>query len=488
MSIPVCAPLRPGHGVRALRLRLLSLRGELCLLLVLQHAVGDLAHQRLGQLLPELDVVGHGVLGNVLAAVVQQLPLRLVVGGDAALEHHKRLHLLHLVGIGHADDTAHLHVLMGVQNILQLTGIHVVAGGNDHPLGASLEVDEALLVHGAQIAGIHPRQPVRVLPQRMRRLLGVVHVLLHDGGARQQDLALLAVGHLLVGVGSDDLDIGVGEGQTDGALLIDVGGGQAAGGHRLRGAVALPHLNDRVVVVQEPVELLLQLNGQAVAAGEHALQTAEVGAVHAGQPQQRLVQSGHTGDKVALVLHDLLGVALGGEPGDEDAPSALGQHGVDAHAQPEAVEQGHGGQHPVAGTEHGIGGDDLLSQRVEVAVGQHDALGGAGGAAGVQDHGGVVKAPLHPVALVEAEPGHIHKLPPPDDRRVLGDLLYLPPLGEHIARPDGAAQGVLHGGDDDVDDLGVLPHVLELVVELIQRNGGGGLRGVQIELDLLLRR
>ena len=159
-----------------------------------------------------------------------------------------------------------------------------------------------------------------------------------------------------------------------------------------------------------------------------------------------------------------------------------------AHAQTEAVEQGHGRQHPVAGPEHGVGGDDLLAQCVEVAVGQHDALCGAGGAAGVQNDRGIVVASLHPVVLVEAVPGHIHKFLPPDDRRVLGDLLDLPPLGEHIARPDGAAEGVLHGGDDDVDDAGVLADMLELVVELIQRNGRGGLGGVEIELDLLLRR
>ena len=152
------------------------------------------------------------------------------------------------------------------------------------------------------------------------------------------------------------------------------------------------------------------------------------------------------------------------------------------------MEQGHGGQHPVAGAEHGIGGDDLLRQRVEVAVGQHDALGGAGGAAGIEDHRRIVIAPFHPEVLVEAEAGHVHKLPPADDRRVVGDLLDLAALGQHIAGADGAAQRVLHRGDDDVDDAGVLADMLKLVVELIQRDGGGGLGLVEIELDLLLRR
>ena len=56
------------------------------------------------------------------------------------------------------------------------------------------------LVHAAQIAGVYPCHAVGMLAQGVRRLLGIVHVLLHDGGAGQQDLALLAVGQLLVGV------------------------------------------------------------------------------------------------------------------------------------------------------------------------------------------------------------------------------------------------------------------------------------------------
>ena len=147
---------------------------------------------------------------------------------------------------------------------------------------------------------------------------------------------------------------------------------------------------DGLVVVEELVELLLQLDGQAVAAGEHALEAAQIRAVHAGQAQQRLIERGHAGDEVAAVFHDLLGVALGGEARDQDAAAALGEHRVDAHAQAEAVEQRHGGEHLVAGAEHRVGGDDLLAQGVEVPVGQHDALGGAGGAAGIEDDGGVV--------------------------------------------------------------------------------------------------
>ena len=316
-------------------------------------------------------------------------------------------------------------------------------------------------------------------------LVGVVHVLLHDGGARQQDLALLAVGQLLVGVGLHDLDVGIREGDADAALLEHLGGRQAAGGDGLGGAVALPDLDDGLVVIEELVELLLELNGEAVAAGEDALQAAEVRAVHAGQAQQGLVEGGDAGDEVALVLGDELGVALGGEAGHQDAAPALGEHGVDAHAQAEAVEERHGGEHLVAGAEHGVGGDDLLAQGVEVAVGEDDALGGAGGAAGVEDDGGIVAGALDGI-VPEAGAAHVHELPPADDGGVLGDLRDLAALGEHVAGLHRAAELILHAGDDDVHHLGVLADALKLVVELVQGDGGDALGLVEVELDLLL--
>ena len=158
---------------------------------------------------------------------------------------------------------------------------------------------------------------------------------------------------------------------------------------------------------------------------------------------------------------------------------------MDAHAQTEAVEDGHGGQHLVPGTEHGVGGDDLLPQRVKVLIGQDDALGGAGGAAGVEDDGGIVGGAAD-LVVVEAAAAQALEFLPPDDRGVLGDFLDLPPLGEHVARLNGLRQGILDAGNDDVDHLGVLADGLEFVVELIESNGGDALGFVEIELDLLL--
>ena len=41
------------------------------------------------------------------------------------------IHILHPIGVRHTDNAAHLHILVGIQNILDLTGIHIVARGDD---------------------------------------------------------------------------------------------------------------------------------------------------------------------------------------------------------------------------------------------------------------------------------------------------------------------------------------------------------------------
>ena len=141
------------------------------------------------------------------------------LGGDAGLEHDKGLHLLHLQRVRHADDAAHLHQLVGVEDVLQLGGIDIVAAGDDHALDALLEVDKAVLVHGAQIPGVDPGQAVGVALEGLRRLLRVVEVAQHHrGAATGRSRPSCAVGHLLLRAGLDDLIVGIREGNADGAL------------------------------------------------------------------------------------------------------------------------------------------------------------------------------------------------------------------------------------------------------------------------------
>ena len=83
---------------------------------------------------------------------------------------------------------------------------------------------------------------------------------------------------------------------------------------------------------------------------------------------------------------------------------------------------------------------------------------------GVKDHAGSWAFTLRPVLpVVGTAPAE--KFVPAENRGVLGDLLELAALSEHIAGLDGLAQGVLDGGDDDVVQVHVLPDGLELVVK-----------------------
>ena len=58
-----------------------------------------------------------------------------------------------------------MDIFVCVYDVFKLSGIHIVAGADDHSLCTASEVDEALAVHRAEVAGVDPCQPVVVLAQ-----------------------------------------------------------------------------------------------------------------------------------------------------------------------------------------------------------------------------------------------------------------------------------------------------------------------------------
>ena len=81
---------------------------------------------------------------------------------------------------------------MGEQHFLDLARIDVGAAGDDQVLGAVLEVEIALLVEDADVAGMQP-----AAAQRGRARLRVLPIARHDHAAAE-DLAGLARRHRLV--------------------------------------------------------------------------------------------------------------------------------------------------------------------------------------------------------------------------------------------------------------------------------------------------
>ena len=302
------------------------------------------------------------------SAVGHQLLLGLFICRNTRFQHDECLDRLHAVRIGNADDAAHLNLLMGIQDVFQLGGIDVVTGRDDHSLGASAEVDEAFIVHHAKVACVNPCKTVLMGAQGFGCFLGVVHIALHDSRTGKQNFTFLAIRHFLIGARLDNLDIGVREGQTDTAFLVTVARCQAARRDSLGCAIAFTHLDRRFMIGQEPVEFLLELNGQGVAAGEYTLQGRKVRVVHGRQSQQCFVECRHAGNEVALVLGDQLCIALGCKARHENASAALGKHCMNAYTQTETMEKRHRRQHSVTRSEHRVGSHDLLAQRIEILV------------------------------------------------------------------------------------------------------------------------
>ena len=58
--------------------------------------------------------------------------------------------------VGNADDRAFGDVGVLVERLLDLGGIDVLAAGDDHVLDPVDDIDEAVLVHIAAVAGVQP--------------------------------------------------------------------------------------------------------------------------------------------------------------------------------------------------------------------------------------------------------------------------------------------------------------------------------------------
>ena len=237
------------------------------------------------------------------------------------------------------------------------------------------------------------------------------------------------------------------------------------------------------MIIEELVKLFLQFNGKRIASREHALEAAQVRVFHALHAQHRLIERRHAGNEVAAVFHDLLGVILGIDARDQNTAAPALQHRVDAHAKSEAVEHRHGREHLVAGAEHWVGRDDLGTERVEVFVCHHDALGLAGRAAGVQNNSRVFSSALD-LVIIKAGLREAYELVPADDRRLLGDLPDLAAFRQHVTRLKRLGQRVLDARDDDVDDLCVAADTLEFVVKLVQGDRRHAFGLVEIKFDL----
>src|SRR5262249_14502751 len=117
-----------------------------------QYELLNLARRRLRQF-PEYNVARAFVSGEVLAAPGDQFLRR---RGRARLELNEGAcrRALCVVGLRHYGGG--LHGGVPVQRILDFDGGDILATRNDDVLGAVLELDVAVRMHDAEVAGVEP--------------------------------------------------------------------------------------------------------------------------------------------------------------------------------------------------------------------------------------------------------------------------------------------------------------------------------------------
>jgi len=115
------------------------------------------------------------------------------------------------VAIRNPDDRSSHDGGMGVENVLDLAGIDILAAADDHVLAPALNAAISVLVETPQIAGVKPAFGIDCRSRRFR----IVEIVFHDGVSASADFADLSDRHNRAGFRTDDLDFGLRHGPAD---------------------------------------------------------------------------------------------------------------------------------------------------------------------------------------------------------------------------------------------------------------------------------
>jgi len=265
------------------------------------------------------------------------------------------------------------------EDVFDFAGEGFFTGDDDHFFFAAGDVEEAIGVDHAEVAGLE----VAIGCQHCGSFVGEVVIALHDHGAFEPDLADLALGEcfaIIVG----DAGFGAGDHFADGAGAVDLGGVEGDDGTGFGQAVAFEDGDAEFLF-----EGFAEDGGEGLAAGDDGVDVGEVfglGVFQAGDGGEHAGDAEEDGD---LVFADGVEGGDGAEAGDVDNLRAQldgrEHHGRDA----EGVEQGDDPKERVLVLELG-GFDGRVDVGLEVVIGEEDAFGHAGRAAGVKQHGDVI--------------------------------------------------------------------------------------------------
>ena len=279
-----------------------------------------------------------------------------------------------------------MHQLMLTDKALDGDGEDLVAiEAGDHALDAALDVHEAVFINGADVARVDPYLAVGVLPHDVVGLVYVLVVALHHGFAGDTDLAGGVIAKLLARFGVEDANGGGDTGDAHASLLVAVVDAEGSGGGDLTHAVALSQGIADVVRVHKGLHFGLQAGVHGVTTGAEGENEGQVKVLHLLAIDEDLVEGGGGDHMLGLVLLDVLAHLEGQELGNEGQLQAEGQGHVDAAHQAVGGEDGHNAQEALAALFDDAGVNEVEGNRIHAVVGQHNALGEAGGAARVGD-------------------------------------------------------------------------------------------------------
>ena len=270
------------------------------------------------------------------------------------------------VPVGAADGRGAADAGVTQQRLLDDPGVDVVAAADDQVLGPAGEVDEAVGVDAAEVAGVQPAVPDDAVPAHPGAAeAGVGDVPGEHGGPADHQHAGLAGG--AVGPGPvvadpDGFDLLPGQGAADrpGPFLARPGPGAGAG--RLGEPVALQQAPPGV-----PGEVLAHRGRQRGRAHDRQPQRADVGVDR--DLRQGAVDGGDGGHRRDLVVLDdrpepgvqgLVAVARRARPHHPGAAEHRGDAGDDQRVD---VEQRQPAQHPLPGRQPAAHGDPLGRRR-----------------------------------------------------------------------------------------------------------------------------
>ena len=247
-----------------------------------------------------------------------------------------------MVGIGAAHHAALVHGGVAADDVFDHGGEHLEAVvPDDDALDAGVQIHKAVLVHGADIAGVCPQLAVRVAAQQVGGLLGLVVVALHGGGGADADLAALTDGQLGLGARLEDGDHRVDHGDAHAAGLCHVAGGDGGSRGYLGHAVALCQRELHPVGFEELVHRLLRAQREGIASGGVVADEGEVFVFQQRVGGKLLVVGGHAEHVFGLVLPHQCAQLIRVQIGDDDDMQPHDQRHVDAAAVTVGDEGGH---------------------------------------------------------------------------------------------------------------------------------------------------